>query len=139
MANRTGYVCDSTADFPPGMVNDLGLHILPVHIMRDDTDHRRGVSIDNREVIRRLKQKRDVQTKPFYPVECVDFFERLLARCDIWLACADNLAEVMITREKLAAALDRSVDAIKLVEIGASIAVHTGPGSVRIAMTPSAG
>ncbi|MFH1981460.1 MAG: DegV family protein [Pseudomonadota bacterium] len=289
MGKKIGFVCDSTADFPPGMIKDLKLHILPVHIIVDDKDYLHGVSIDNREVITRLKQKRDVHTKPFYPVECADFFEDLLqhydhivsfhishhlsgnyrsamnaldlmfkedakrvtvmdlgsvsvslglvvkaavalmaedddvstlaerlkpcidntfmgftvenltwlkkggrvgafaafvggmldikpiihlneaklipmekhrgkkpalkrlvsmaadrclelkGKCDIWLAYADNLSEVMLTREKLAAAVGRNVDAIKMVEVGATIAVHTGPGSVCIAMTPSGG
>jgi DegV family protein with EDD domain len=78
--SKVGLVCDSTADFPPGMAQELGLHILPVHIMVDGQDHLHGVSITNREVIQALKQRREVHTKPFYPHECADFFEDLLGR-----------------------------------------------------------
>lgn len=287
MKKKIGFVCDSTADFPPGMVNELNLHILPVHIIVDNKDYLHGISIDNKTVLDCLKQKRDVHTKPFYPVECSDYFENLLSqydhivsfhlsnhlsgnyrsacaaldlmfkedaqritvldlgsvsvslglivkqavrlmaenddvatlydrlrpyidntfmgftvdnltwlkkggrvgafaafvgsmfdikpiihleaakliptekhrgkkpalkrlvtmaadryrglrgRCEIWLAYADNLNEVMVTREKLAATLDRDVESIKMAEVGATIAVHTGPGSVCIAMSPS--
>lgn len=79
---KVGLVCDSTADFPRGMAEELGLHILPVHIMVDGQDHLHGVSISNRDVIEALKQRREVYTKPFYPHECADFFENLLSRYD---------------------------------------------------------
>jgi DegV family protein with EDD domain len=55
---------------------------------------------------------------------------------DIWVAYADNLEEAVIVRESLAAAVDSSSDAIKMVEVGATIAVHTGPGSLLIAVSP---
>lgn len=82
MAEKIGFVCDSTADFPEGMVDALGLHILPVHIFVDGKDHLHGVDIGNEEVIKRLKKHREVFTKPFFPVECADFFERLLDQYD---------------------------------------------------------
>ena len=286
MKKSIGLVCDSTADFPPGMVEQLGLHILPVHIIVDGDDHLHGVSIDNAGVVDALKKRREVYTRPFLPGECADLFDRLLeqyhhivsfhlsthlsgnylsgvrsldllfeedarrvsivdmgsvsatlglavkkaagvlraegvprsleerlapyrtgaflgftvenlqwlkrggrvsafaafvagmldikpiiqlkdsklvpierhrgkkpalkrlvelaeenfrrleGRCEIWIAYAGNLREAMVTREKLAARIDRPVEEIKLVEIGATIAVHAGPGSVAIAMVP---
>ncbi len=78
MNDRIGLVCDSTADFPDGLAESLGLHILPVHIMVDSEDHLQGQSIDNRDVLAALKRRSDVHTKPFYPHECADFFEKLL-------------------------------------------------------------
>jgi DegV family protein with EDD domain len=282
-----GFVCDSTADFPPGLVDQLGLHILPVHIVVDGRDHLHGVSIDNAGVVAALKKKRDIYTRPFLPGECAALYDRLLetyrhivsfhlsthlsgnyksarsalnlmfeedarrisvldmgsvsatlglavaksvdlmnrngagedlqqrltpyrneafmaftvenlqwlkkggrvsafsafvggmlnikpiihlegarlvpierhrgkktalkrlvdlaeayhrrqqGNCDTWIAYADNLEEVMVVREMLAARIDRAVEEIKLVEIGATIAVHAGPGSVAIAMVPA--
>jgi fatty acid kinase fatty acid binding subunit len=82
VTEKIGFVCDSTADFPEGMADRLGLHILPVHIFVDGTDHLHGVTIDNQTVIENLKKQRDVFTKPFFPVECADFFENMLETYD---------------------------------------------------------
>jgi len=82
MSERIGLICDSTADFPVGLEKELGLHILPVHIMVDEEDFLHGQTISNREVIEALKQKRDVYTKPFFPHECADLFEELLDKYD---------------------------------------------------------
>ena len=82
MAHKIGIICDSTADFPNGLEKELGLHILPVHIMVDGEDHLHGKTINNQQVVEALKQKRDVFTKPFYPHECADFFESLLEQYD---------------------------------------------------------
>jgi len=82
MPQRIGFICDSTADFPKGLEKELGLHILPVHIMVDGQDHLHGKSISNREVVEALRKKRDVFTKPFYPYECADVFEKLLEKYD---------------------------------------------------------
>lgn len=82
MPQRIGLICDSTADFPSGLEKELGLHILPVHIMVDGQDHLHGQTISNTDVVEALKQKRDVYTKPFYPHECADYFEKLLEKYD---------------------------------------------------------
>lgn len=82
MPQRIGLICDSTADFPKGLEKELGLHILPVHIVVDGQDHLHGQTISNREVVEALKQKRDVFTKPFFPHECADYFEDLLEKYD---------------------------------------------------------
>ncbi len=80
MTERIRFICDSTADFPAELEKELGLHILPVHIVADGQDHIHGQTINNRQVIQALKQKRDIFTRPFYPHECADFFERCLVR-----------------------------------------------------------
>ena len=82
MSERIGLICDSTADFPSGLEKELGLHILPVHIMVDGQDYLHGETISNREVLQALKKRRDVYTKPFYPHECADLFEKLLDKYD---------------------------------------------------------
>ena len=82
MTQRIGLICDSTADFPAGLEKELGLHILPVHIVVDGQDYLHGRNISNKDVVEALKQKRDVFTKPFFPHECADVFEDLLERYD---------------------------------------------------------
>ena len=57
--------------------------------------------------------------------------------CNIWLAYAGNLEEALVTREKLAARTGRNAEEMQLAEVGATISVHTGPGSVCIAMAPN--
>lgn len=287
MSEKIGFVCDSTADFPPGLSRKLRIHTLPVHIMVGEKDHLHGVSISNTEVIKKLQGKKDVSTKPFYPFECADFYEKLLGKydkivsfhlstelsgcyksavnarnllfsddaervkildlgsvsvslglvvkkavellrqdgdfttiekriepyknntfmgftvdnlkwlkkggrvsafsafvggmldikpiinldnaklvpierhrgkkpalkrlvtmaeeknrqykgnCSIWLAYAGNKEEALITRDKLAARTGRKAEEMQMAEVGATISVHTGPGSVCIAMTPN--
>ncbi|MFW6415004.1 MAG: DegV family protein, partial [Thermodesulfobacteriota bacterium] len=63
-----------------------------------------------------------------------DISRRLSKDCDIWLGYTDNLDEVMFTREKLATLLDRKVEDMKLIQIGATISAHTGPGCVGISI-----
>ena len=63
-------------------------------------------------------------------------YRRLDGNCDIWVAYNDNLEEAMVTRDHLAARLAWQAGDIHLAEVGATIAVHTGPGSMCIAMTP---
>ena len=287
MSEKIGFVCDSTADFPSGLAKKLHIHTLPVHIMVDEKDHLHGVSISNNEVIKKMQKKKDVYTKPFYPFECADCYEKLLGsydklvsfhlstelsgcyksavsgrrllfredadrikvldlgsvsvslglvvrkavemlkedgdfatiekrlepyrkntfmgftvenlkwlkkggrvsafaafvggmldikpiinldhaklvpiekhrgkkpalkrlvtmaaekcrqfkgNCDIWLAYAGNLDEALITREKLAAQTGKKPEDMQMAEVGATISVHAGPGSVCIAMTPN--
>jgi fatty acid-binding protein DegV len=80
--SKIGIVVDSPADFPEGMAEKLGLHIMPVHIYVNGRDHLHGVDISNREVVDHLRYQKDVSTKPFFPGECADVFERLTNRYD---------------------------------------------------------
>ena len=82
MPKRIGIVVDSPADFPEGMIEDLGIHVLPVHIFVDGKDHLHGVDIGNKEVSEHLKGRRKVYTRPFFPGECADFLEKLCERYD---------------------------------------------------------
>jgi DegV family protein with EDD domain len=286
MAKKVALVCDSTADFPPGMAEQLGLNILPVHIFVEGKDHLHGKNISNNEVLKKLKKKKDVYTTPFYPYECTKMYDSLLknhdevvsfhlskdisgnyksacaakefmgdtdakrvhildlgsagvslslmvkkavdllgkgvapadlekhlqpfkknvfmtftvdnliwlkkggrvkafdafignmldfkpiiqlqdaklvpverqrgkkpalkrvveiseetyrkfnGKCEVWMAHTGNIEEIMITREKLAEAIGRPAGNIPLAEAGATISVHTGPGSVFVSMLP---
>lgn len=82
MAEKIGFVCDSTADFPAGLAKKLRIHTLPVHILVGEQDHLHGVSISNTDVIKKMQKNKAVFTKPFYPFECADYYERLLGKYD---------------------------------------------------------
>ena len=60
----------------------------------------------------------------------------LKGRADIWVAYADNLSEALRFSEKLAGLTGRPEESIKLVEIGATISVHTGPRAIGVAVAP---
>ena len=77
---------DSTADFPPGLVEQWGLHIVPIHIAIDDQDFLHGVNLDNGDVIEAMESDRDVKTSPPIPSEYAEFFEALLKNYDYVLA-----------------------------------------------------
>lgn len=82
MAERIGVVVDSTADFPAGMVADLGLHVVPIHILLEGVDHLHGVTIQNEDVIAALQEGREVSTSPPLPIEYADLLEGLLEAYD---------------------------------------------------------
>jgi DegV family protein with EDD domain len=82
MVENIGIVVDSTADFPPGMVEALGLHVVPIHIVIDGTDYLHGVTIENDRVIAAMREDREVHTSPPIPSEYTDYLEKLLERYD---------------------------------------------------------
>jgi len=82
MTEQIGIVVDSTADFPPHMAADLGIHTIPIHIAIDGKDHLHGVSIENEQVIAAMRADRDVHTSPPIPSEYADVLEKLLERYD---------------------------------------------------------
>jgi DegV family protein with EDD domain len=53
---------------------------------------------------------------------------------EIWIAHADELATAVSARDKIIGYLNISPAAIKIVEVGPTIAAHTGPGSTAIAV-----
>ena len=67
MAYKIGITADSAADLPNGMVESLGLHIIPIHIIIDGKDHLHG---------------RDIKTAPPLPSEFYDFYEDLESHYD---------------------------------------------------------
>lgn len=82
MVARIGILVDSTADFPAGMIEELELHVIPIHIIIDGRDHLHGVTIQNEDVVAALQAERDVQTAPPVPSEYADILERLLEDYD---------------------------------------------------------
>jgi DegV family protein with EDD domain len=80
MTERIGFVVDSTADFPDGLAQNLGLQIVPVHIFVDGRDFLHGVTISNRVVIENLHRQRSVKTAPPFPGEYSELYEKLAQR-----------------------------------------------------------
>ncbi len=78
MGADIGVVVDSTADFPAGRIEKLGLHIVPIHIAIDDQDFLHGVNLTNEEVVAAMQEEREVRTAPPIPSEYADLFEALL-------------------------------------------------------------
>ncbi len=86
MGANIGIVVDSTADFPPGLVEQWGFHIVPIHIAIDGADFLHGVNLDNDDVIEAMASDRDIKTTPPIPSEYADLFEALLKNYDYLLA-----------------------------------------------------
>ncbi len=82
MPEKIGIVVDSTADFPEGMVNELNITLIPIHIVVDGEDYLHGVTISNEDVIRYLAEGREVKTAPPFPSEYSDCYERMAEQYD---------------------------------------------------------
>jgi len=78
--HNIAFVTDSTADFPAGVAERLGLHVIPIHIVVDGNDFLHGVTISNQEVIDHMKNKLDVKTTPPVPGEYSALYERLFTQ-----------------------------------------------------------
>jgi len=78
--NNIAFVTDSTADFPDGAVEKLGLHIIPIHILINGNDFLHDVTISNQDVIDHMKIKLEVKTAPPMPGEYSYVYERLLTK-----------------------------------------------------------
>ena len=62
-----------------------------------------------------------------------DFYTEGNGGCDIWVAHVDDIEAALSVVARLSRRVDRKPDHFRVVDIGATIAVHSGPGSVCIA------
>lgn len=79
---KIGITTDSAADLPNGMIESLGLHIIPIHIIVDGKDHLHGSEITDRDIIKFMREDRDIKTSPPLPSEFHDFYEDLESHYD---------------------------------------------------------
>lgn len=86
MAQKIGIATDSTADFPDGMIEKLGLYVIPVHVLVDGASYLDGLTISRDDVKRYLLENKDVATSPPTPAEYAEHFENLLKKYDIVLS-----------------------------------------------------
>lgn len=70
------------------------------------------------------------------PVETIGVICDSTADFPRGVAYADNLSEALRFSERLAELTGRPEESIKLVEIGATISVHTGPRAIGVAVAP---
>ncbi|MBN2432166.1 MAG: DegV family protein [Acidobacteria bacterium] len=79
---KTGILVDSTADFPPGLVEQYGLHLMPIHVFVEGHDYLDGISLQRNEFLEHLHKRADVKTAPPYPGEYAAMYEKLLQDYD---------------------------------------------------------
>ncbi|VFQ45694.1 DegV family protein [Desulfoluna butyratoxydans] len=82
MGQRIAIVTDSTADFPAGVAEKLGIRCVPVHVVVDGVDHLDGVTITPSELLVHMKQGAEVVTRAAAPAAYADLYDSLLARYD---------------------------------------------------------
>lgn len=78
MGQRIAIVTDSTADFPKGVAQKLGIHFVPVHIDIDGMHYLDGVTITSDQLVARMHQGSHPTTRPGTPAEYAEIFETLL-------------------------------------------------------------
>ena len=69
--------------------------------------------------------------------KAVEISHQISGNYDIWVSQIDDLTSANYMRENLANQLKKPIEEIKMVEIGSTIAAHTGPGSCGWAIMPS--
>jgi DegV family protein with EDD domain len=76
---KTVIVADSCCDIPAKLANELGIRVLPVHIVYPDRDYLDdGVDLDPREVYRRFPDEIPHTSMPS-PLEAEEFFRQIAA------------------------------------------------------------
>ena len=63
-------------------------------------------------------------------------YKHYRGKCDIWVAHVDALDDAIFLSEELSVKMGLDLGEIEIVDIGATIAVHAGPGGLCIAMMP---
>ncbi|BCS98735.1 degV domain-containing protein [Desulfoluna limicola] len=82
MGQRIAIVTDSTADFPKGVAEKLGINMMPVHVIVDGVEYLDGETITTRQLVERMRTGASVSTRPAAPGEYANLFESLLERYD---------------------------------------------------------
>ena len=82
MPPKVGIVVDSTADFPPGLADELGIVTIPIHLHADGADYLDGMTITPPEVWALLRRNREVETRPASPPIFATTFGSLLVQFD---------------------------------------------------------
>lgn len=73
MSKKVAIVTDSSAYFEPGVVEKLGIHVVPLNIHLGADKFLEGTGIDTDELFRRLKYSNSLPTS--YPPEAIVFEE----------------------------------------------------------------
>jgi len=92
---KIGFITDSTADFPDGLIEQLNINIIPVHVVVDSKDYLDKIEISNEYIVEKMKNNSNVFTRPAAPAEYADLYEKLLKKYDYLLSfhVASKLSE----------------------------------------------
>ena len=73
-------ITDSTASFPPGLVEEHDITVVPIYINFEDESYRDGIDIDNKTFIEKLKSAKSLPTTSApSPKLFADAYKRLAA------------------------------------------------------------
>lgn len=77
MAGRVVVVTDSTAALTRAEADELGISVVPLHVVIDEQEHTEGVDIDPGQVVAALRKGRRVSTSRPSPMAMLHCYERL--------------------------------------------------------------
>lgn len=77
MRRNIGIVVDSSADFPNGLLDQLSIHVAPIHILINKKSYLHGINISNRQIVTAMQKDQSVSTSPPFPAEYAKLFEDL--------------------------------------------------------------
>jgi DegV family protein with EDD domain len=119
MPPKVGVVVDSTADFPPGLADELGIVTIPIHLHADGEDYLDGMTITPAEIWAKLRRNLEVETRPASPPIFATAFGSLLVQFDrlVYLhvsaqlsGCSESATEALRLLQPSEAARIRLVD-----------------------------
>ena len=82
MAEKIGFVVDSTADFPLHVAEELKVKSAPIRVYVDGESFLDGVTISKKDVVECMKKGCNVHTAPPTPYEYAQLFDDMLQTCD---------------------------------------------------------
>lgn len=106
-------VTDSTAYLPEDLITELGISIVPLHVIADGVEYTEGVDLTDAELVRLLKHARELTTSRPSPRALLDAYERLIGQ---------GASEIVSVH--LSAGLSGTCDAASLAARGADVPVH---------------
>ena len=79
--NKVAIITDSSAYLPQGIIDDLGIHVVPLTLHWDEKSYRDGVDIKAEEFYQRLSESSSIPTTSQTPASVFyDLYEDLLAQ-----------------------------------------------------------
>ncbi len=101
-------VCDSTADVPPDVANNLGISIVPLNVLFGTESYRDGIDIKAEQFYQRLVESR---THPTTSAQSPGYFSELFTR----MAKETDEILVILLSSKLSATYESALQAKALV------------------------
>lgn len=105
-------VTDSTACIPAISVAELGIHVVPLHVVVDGRSRTEGLQISSSEVAEALRARRPVTTSKPSPGELLDMYEKVAA------TGADHIVSV-----HLSSSMSATVSSARVAAVDAPVPV----------------